>query len=285
VTGIADATTMSLDALCINTVRTLAMDAVQKAESGHPGAPMALAPLAYVLFTRHMRHNPTDPTWPNRDRFVLSNGHASMLLYASLFMSGYDVTLDDLKEFRQWGSRTPGHPEHGMTPGVETTTGPLGQGLANAVGMAAAEAHLAGVFNREGHTIVGHHTYFIAGDGCMMEGISHEAASFAGHFGLGKLIGFYDDNHISIDGSTDLTYSDDAAKRFEAYGWHVLRVADGNDLDALDRAIVEAQAETKRPTLVIVRTHIGFGSPNKQDTAKAHGEALGAKEIELTKQN
>jgi transketolase len=285
VTGIADATTTSLDALCINTVRTLAMDAVQKAESGHPGAPMALAPLAYVLFTRHMRHNPTDPTWPNRDRFVLSNGHASMLLYASLFMSGYDVTLDDLKEFRQWGSRTPGHPEHGMTPGVETTTGPLGQGLANAVGMAAAEAHLAAVFNREGHTIVDHHTYFIAGDGCMMEGISHEAASFAGHFGLGKLIGFYDDNHISIDGSTDLTYSDDAAKRFEAYGWHVLRLGDGNDLEALDRAIVEARTETKRPTLIIVRTHIGYGSPNKQDTAKAHGEALGAKEIELTKQN
>jgi transketolase len=232
-----------------------------------------------------MRHNPTDPTWPNRDRFVLSNGHASMLLYASLFMSGYDVTLDDLKEFRQWGSRTPGHPEHGMTPGVETTTGPLGQGLANAVGMAAAEAHLAAVFNREGHTIVDHHTYFIAGDGCMMEGISHEAASFAGHFGLGKLIGFYDDNHISIDGSTDLTYSDDAAKRFEAYGWHVLRLGDGNDLEALDRAIVEARTETKRPTLIIVRTHIGYGSPNKQDTAKAHGEALGVKEIELTKQN
>ena len=214
-TGIADATTTSLDLLCINTVRTLAMDAVQKAESGHPGAPMALAPLAYALFTRHLRHNPTDPNCPNRDRFILSNGHASMLLYASLFMSGYDVGLDDIKEFRQWGSRTPGHPEHGMTPGVETTTGPLGQGLANAVGMAVAEAHLAAVFNREGHTIVDHHTYFIAGDGCMMEGISHEAASFAGHFGLGKLIGFYDDNRISIDGSTDLTYSDDAATRFE----------------------------------------------------------------------
>jgi len=285
VTGIADATTTSLDLLCINTVRTLAMDAVQKAESGHPGAPMALAPLAYALFTRHMRHNPTDPHWPNRDRFVLSNGHASMLLYASLFMSGYDVTLDDIKEFRQWGSRTPGHPEHGMTPGVETTTGPLGQGLANAVGMAAAEAHLAAVFNREGRAIVDHHTYFIAGDGCMMEGISHEAASFAGHFGLGKLIGFYDDNRISIDGSTDLTYSDDAAARFEAYGWQVLRVGDGNDLAALDRAVEEAKAETKRPTLVIVRTHIGYGSPNRQDTAKAHGEALGAKEVELTKQN
>jgi transketolase len=285
VTGIADATTTSLDLLCINTVRTLAMDAVQKAESGHPGAPMALAPLAYVLFTHHLRHNPTDPNWPNRDRFVLSNGHASMLLYASLFMSGYDVTLDDIREFRQWGSRTPGHPEHGLTPGVETTTGPLGQGLANAVGMAAAEAHLAGVFNRDGHAIVDHHTYFIAGDGCMMEGISHEAASFAGHFGLGKLIGFYDDNHISIDGSTDLTYSDDAAARFAAYGWHVLRVSDGNDLAALDRAVEAAKAETKRPTLVIVRTHIGYGSPNRQDTAKAHGEALGVKEIELTKQN
>jgi transketolase len=285
VTGIADATTTSLDLLCINTVRTLAMDAVQKAESGHPGAPMALAPLAYLLFTRHLRHNPTDPNWPNRDRFVLSNGHASMLLYASLFMSGYDVTLEDIKEFRQWGSRTPGHPEHGMTPGVETTTGPLGQGLANAVGLAVAEAHLAAVFNREGHTIVDHHTYFIAGDGCMMEGISHEAASFAGHFGLGKLIGFYDDNRISIDGQTDLTYSDDAAQRFEAYGWQVLRVTDGNDLAALDAAIDEAKAEAKRPTLVIVRTHIGYGSPNRQDTAKAHGEALGEKEIELTKQN
>lgn len=284
-TGIAEATTTSLDLLCINTVRTLAMDAVQKAESGHPGAPMALAPLAYSLFTRHMRHNPTDPAWPDRDRFVLSNGHASMLLYASLYMSGYDVTLDDIKEFRQWGSRTPGHPEHGMTTGVETTTGPLGQGLANAVGMAAAEAHLAGVFNREGHEIVDHYTYFIAGDGCMMEGISHEAASFAGHFRLGKLIGFYDDNHISIDGETDLTFSDDTAKRFEAYGWHVLRVADGNDLDAIDRAVAEAKAETQRPTLVIVRTHIGYGSPNKQDTAKAHGEALGEKEIELTKKN
>ncbi len=284
-TGIAEATTTSLDLLCINTVRTLAMDAVQKAESGHPGAPMALAPLAYSLFTRHMRHNPTDPAWPDRDRFVLSNGHASMLLYASLYLSGYDVTIDDIKEFRQWGSRTPGHPEHGMTPGVETTTGPLGQGLANAVGMAAAEAHLAGVFNREGHEIVDHYTYFIAGDGCMMEGISHEAASFAGHFRLGKLIGFYDDNHISIDGETDLTFSDDTAKRFEAYGWHVLRVADGNDLDAIDRAVTEAKAETQRPTLVIVRTHIGYGSPNKQDTAKAHGEALGEKEIELTKKN
>ncbi|MGQ0648019.1 MAG: transketolase [Gemmatimonadaceae bacterium] len=280
----ADAATSSLDALCINTVRTLAMDAVQKADNGHPGAPMALAPLAYALYTRHLRHNPADPSWPNRDRFVLSNGHASMLLYASLFMSGYDVTLDDIRQFRQWGSRTPGHPEHGLTPGVETTTGPLGQGLANAVGMAAAEAHLAAVFNRDGHRIVDHHTYFIAGDGCMMEGISHEAASFAGHFGLGKLIGFYDDNHISIDGSTDLTYSDDAAKRFEAYGWQVLRVDDVNDLDAVDRTIAAARDETSRPSLIVTRTHIGFGSPNRQDTAKAHGEALGDAEVALTKQ-
>ncbi len=279
----AEATTTSLDALCINTVRTLAMDAVQKADSGHPGAPMALAPLAYALFTRHLRHNPADPSWPNRDRFVLSNGHASMLLYASLFMSGYDVTLDDIKNFRQWDSRTPGHPEHGLTPGVETTTGPLGQGLANAVGMAVAEAHLAAEFNRDGHAIVDHHTFFIAGDGCLMEGISHEAASFAGHFKLGKLIGFYDDNRISIDGSTSITFTDDAQRRFEAYGWQVLRVEDGNDLAAIDAAIAAAKADTTRPTLVITRTHIGYGSPNRQDTAKAHGEALGRDEVALTK--
>ncbi|MCC6317931.1 MAG: transketolase [Gemmatimonadaceae bacterium] len=281
----ADATTTSLDALCINTVRTLAMDAVQQADSGHPGAPMGLAPLAYALFTRHLRHNPADPAWPNRDRFVLSNGHASMLLYASLFMSGYDVTLDDLKQFRQWGSRTPGHPEHGHTPGVETTTGPLGQGLANAVGMAVAEAHLAAEFNRDGHAIVDHHTWFIVGDGCLMEGISHEAASFAGHFGLGKLIGFYDDNRISIDGSTDLTFTDDTQRRFEAYGWQVLRIEDVNDLDAIDRAVGAAKADPTRPTLIITRTHIGYGSPNRQDSAKAHGEPLGAAEIALTKQS
>ena len=279
----ADAAAASLDALCINTVRTLAMDAVQKAESGHPGAPMALAPLAYVLFTRHLRHNPGDPLWPNRDRFVLSNGHASMVLYASLFMSGYDVSLDDIKRFRQWESKTPGHPEFGLTPGVETTTGPLGQGLANAVGMAAAEAHLAAVFNRDGHAIVDHFTYFIAGDGCLMEGLSHEASSFAGHFKLGKLIGFYDDNHISIDGGTELTYSDDAARRFESYGWQVLRVDDGNDLHAIDRAVMAAKADATRPALVITRTHIGYGSPNRQDTAKAHGEPLGAAEVTLTK--
>ena len=278
-------TSTSLDQLCINTIRTLAMDAVQKAESGHPGAPMGLAPLAYLLFTRHMRHNPADPAWPNRDRFVLSNGHASMLQYASLYLSGYDLTLDDIKQFRQWESRTPGHPEYGYTPGVETTTGPLGQGFANAVGMAVAEAHLAAVFNRDGHAIIDHHTWFICSDGDLMEGISHEAASFAGHLRLGKLIGFYDDNHITIDGSTDLTFSDDTARRFEAYGWHVTRVDDVNDLDAIEAAIAAARGEADRPSLVIVRTHIGFGSPNRQDTAKAHGEALGAEEVELTKKN
>lgn len=281
----ASAVTPSLDALCINTVRTLAMDAVQQADSGHPGAPMALAPLAYALYTRHLRHNPADPAWPDRDRFVLSNGHASMLLYASLFLSGYDLPLDEIRNFRQWGSRTPGHPEHGHTPGVETTTGPLGQGMANAVGMAVAELHLAATFNRSGHTIVDHYTYFVAGDGCLMEGISHEVASFAGHFKLGKLIGFYDDNRISIDGSTDITFTDDTAKRFESYGWQVLHIADVNDLDAIDAAIEAAKGDTERPSLIITRTQIGFGSPNRQGTAKAHGEALGEKEVALSKQN
>jgi transketolase len=276
--------TSSLDELCINTVRTLAMDAVQKAESGHPGAPMALAPLAYLLYTRHLKHNPADPEWPDRDRLVLSNGHASMLLYASLHMSGYGVSVDEIRNFRQWGSITPGHPEHGLTPGIETTTGPLGQGFANAVGMAAAEAHLAAVFNREGHSIIDHHTWFICGDGDLMEGISHEAASFAGHFGLGKLIGFYDDNRITIDGSTDLTFSDDSARRFEAYGWHVQKVDDVNDLEALDAAITVARAETARPSLIVVRTVIGYGSPNRAGTAKAHGEALGVEEVKRSKE-
>ena len=273
-----------LDLLCINTVRTLAMDAVQKAESGHPGTPMALAPLGYVLFTRTMRHDPSDPSWPNRDRFVLSCGHASMLLYACLYLSGYDLTLDDLKQFRQWESRTPGHPEYGYTPGVETTTGPLGQGIANAVGMAVAEAHLAATFNKQGHDVVDHYTYFICSDGDLMEGISHEACSFAGHFKLGKLIGFYDDNRITIDGSTDLTFSDDTAKRFEAYGWQVLHIEDVNDLDSIEAALAEAQADRERPTLVVTRTHIGFGSP-KQDTEKAHGEPLGAENVLITKKN
>ncbi len=275
--------TSPLDLLCINTVRTLSMDAVQKANSGHPGTPMALAPLGYALFTRHMHHDPADPHWPNRDRFVLSCGHASMLLYSCLYLSGYDLALEDLKQFRQWGSRTPGHPEHGHTAGVETTTGPLGQGVGNAIGMAVAEAHLASTFNHDGHAIVDHHTYFICSDGDLMEGVSHEAASFAGHFKLGKLIGFYDDNKITIDGSTDLTFTDDTAKRFEAYGWQVLHIADVNDLDAIGAAIAEAKSDATRPTLVVTRTHIGFGSPKKQDTSAAHGEPLGADEIIATK--
>ena len=277
------ATTPTLEDLAINAVRTLSMDAVQRAESGHPGTPMALAPLGYVLFMRHLRHDPADPSWPDRDRFVLSCGHASMLLYSMLHLTGYELTLDDLKQFRQWESRTPGHPEYGYTPGVETTTGPLGQGVGNAVGMAVAEAHLAALFNRDGHRIVDHHTYFVCSDGDLMEGLSHEAASFAGHFKLHKLIGFYDDNKITIDGSTELTYSDDAAMRFEGYGWHVQRVNDVNDLDALDAAIERAKAETDRPSMIVLRTHIGFGSPNRQDTAKAHGEPLGVEEIRLTK--
>ncbi len=269
--------------LAIDTVRTLSMDAVQAAESGHPGTPMALAPLAYALYTRHLRHDPSAPDWADRDRFVLSVGHASLLLYSSLHLSGYALPLDEIKRFRQWKSLTPGHPEVHHTPGVETTTGPLGQGMANAVGFAVAEAHLAAEFNRPGHEIIDHHTYFIAGDGCLMEGISHEAASYAGHNKLGKLIGFFDDNRITIDGSTALSCSDDAAMRFTAYGWQVLHITDVNDIAQIDTAIAEAKAETTKPTLVITRTHIGFGSPNRQDTAKAHGEPLGADEIALTK--
>jgi transketolase len=264
-----------LDLLCINAIRILAMDAVQKADSGHPGTPMALAPIAYLLYTRHLRHDPADPAWPNRDRFVLSCGHASMLLYSSLYLSGYDLSLDDIKNFRQWGSKTPGHPEYGHTPGVETTTGPLGQGIGNAVGMALAETHLAAIFNRPDYEVIDHRTYFICSDGDLMEGVSHESASFAGHFKLGKLIGFYDDNHITIDGSTDLTFTDDTQRRFEAYGWHVLRVPDA--------AIRAAQAETERPSLIICRTHIGYGSPHKVDSAKAHGEALGVAEVALSR--
>src|SRR5215510_12807882 len=230
----APAHEQKLDQLCINTIRTLSMDAVQQANSGHPGTPMALAPVAFVLFDRFLRYNPSNPAWPNRDRFVLSAGHASMLLYSVLHVTGYDLPLEELKRLRQWGSKTPGHPEYGLTPGVETTTGPLGQGVANSVGMAIAAAHLGALFNRKGHRILDHRTYFIASDGDLMEGISHEAASFAGHVGLGKLIGFYDDNHITIDGPTELAYSDDAGERFRAYGWHVLHLSDVNDLDALD---------------------------------------------------
>ncbi len=274
-----------LDLLAINAVRVLSMDAVLAAESGHPGTPMALAPLVYRIYTHHLRHDPADPTWADRDRFVLSAGHASMVLYSALHLSGYPLSLDEIRRFRQWGSATPGHPEYGHTAGVETTTGPLGQGVGNAVGMAVAEAHLAATYNRPGHAVVDHYTYFIAGDGCLMEGISQEAISFAGHFGLGKLIGFWDDNRITIDGDTALTTSDDQAARFRASGWHVTHIDDVNDLAQIDRAIAEAKAETSRPTLVVTRTHIGYGSPNKVDTHKAHGEPLGVKEIELTRQN
>ncbi len=273
-----------LDTLAINTIRTLSMDGVEKANSGHPGTPMALAPLAYLLYTRHLKHSPRHPDWPDRDRFVLSAGHASMLLYSILHLTGYDLSLEDLKNFRQWGSKTPGHPEHGMAPGVETTTGPLGQGFANGVGMAIAEAHLAARFNRPGHEIVSHFTYAICSDGDLMEGVSHEAASLAGHLKLGKLIYFYDDNHITIEGETRLAFSEDVARRFEGYGWHVERVEDGNDLGALDAATRRARAETGRPSLIIVRTHIAWGAPHKQDTAEAHGSPLGKDEIALTKQ-
>jgi transketolase len=279
-----DKTPVELEKACIDAIRVLAMDAVQKADSGHPGTPMALAPLAYVLWTRHMRYNPADPHWANRDRFILSCGHASMLLYSVFYLTGYDITLDDIKNFRQLNSRTPGHPEYGHTAGVETTTGPLGQGFSNAVGMAVAEAHSAELYNRE-QRIIDHYTYFIASDGDLMEGISNEAASFAGHNKLGRLIGFYDDNHITIEGNTDLTFSDDTRSRFEGYGWHVQYVADIKDLEALDDAVAKAKAETERPSIVIVRSHIGYGSPNKQDTASAHGSPLGAEEIKLTKEN
>ena len=275
----------SLQDLCINAIRVLSMDAVQRADSGHPGAPMGLAPVAYVLWTRHLRYNPADPAWMDRDRFVLSAGHASLLVYGVLYLTGYDVGLDDIETFRQWGSRTPGHPEYGHTPGVEATTGPLGQGVGNAIGMAIAEAHLAAVFNRPGHAVVDHHTYFIASDGDLMEGVSHEAAALAGHLRLGKLIGFYDDNRITIEGETSLATSTDAVQRFEAYGWHVQRVNDGTDVDAIDRAITVAKGMTYRPSLIVVRTHIAQGSPNKQDTAEAHGAPLGEKEIALTKEN
>jgi len=272
-----------IDDLCINTIRTLSMDAVQKANSGHPGAPMGLAPAAYVLWTRVMKHNPENPGWLDRDRFILSAGHASMLLYSVLYLSGYALSLDDIKNFRQWNSKTPGHPEFGHTPGVETTTGPLGQGFANAVGMAMAERHLAARFNRSGHEIVDHYTYMICGDGDMMEGISSEAASLAGHLGLGKLICIYDDNKISIEGSTKITFTEDVALRFKAYQWHILNVDDGNDIGAIYNALQAAKAQTERPSLIVMRTHIAYGSPNKQDTADAHGAPLGEEEVRLTK--
>ena len=274
---------MELDELCVNTIRLLSAECVEKANSGHPGMPMGAAPMAYVLWTKFLRHNPANPDWVDRDRFVLSAGHGSMLLYSLLHLTGYDLPLSELKDFRQWGSKTPGHPEHGHTPGVETTTGPLGQGFANSVGMAIAERFLAARFNRPGLEIVNHFTYAIVSDGDLMEGISHEAASLAGHLGLGKLICLYDDNHISIEGSTDLSYSENRATRFAAYGWHVQQVTDGNSLMAIENAILSAQKETRRPSLIAVRTHIGYGSPNKQGTASAHGEPLGPEEIKLTK--
>ncbi len=277
--------TKKFEETCINTIRMLSADGVEKANSGHPGMPMGAAAIAYVLWTRFLHHNPTNPKWADRDRFVLSAGHGSMLLYSLLHLTGYDLSLEDLKDFRQWESKTPGHPEYSLTPGVETTTGPLGQGFANGVGMAITERFLATRFNRPGHEIVAHYTYGIAGDGDLMEGLSHEAASLAGHLGLGKLIYFYDDNHISIEGSTDIAFTEDRTARFEAYGWHVQKVEDGNSVDDLESAILRAQQETERPSLIAVRTHIGYGSPNKQDNAVAHGEPLGAEELKLTKEN
>jgi transketolase len=269
--------------LAADTVRALAMDAVQAAGSGHPGMPMGMADAAVILWTRFLKHNPADPAWPDRDRFVLSAGHGSMLLYSLLHLTGYDLPSEELRAFRQWGSRTPGHPEHGVTPGVETTTGPLGQGIANAVGMALAERWLAARFNRPEFEIVNHHTYVIASDGDLMEGLSHEACSLAGHLGLGKLILLYDDNGITIDGPTSLCFSEDLLLRFAAYGWRIQRV-DGHDPRAVEAAIASAQDKTARPSFIACNTHIGFGSPNRQDTNKAHGEPLGAQEVRLTKQ-
>lgn len=274
-----------IDEMAVNTIRFLAVDAVDKANSGHPGLPMGGAVIGYTLWTRFMKHCPDCPDWPDRDRFVLSAGHGSMLLYALLHLSGYKLTLDDIKSFRQWGSKTPGHPEYGHTTGVETTTGPLGQGFANAVGMAIAERRLSAEFNKPGFPIVDHHTYVYAGDGCMMEGVTSEAASLAGHLGLGKLICIYDDNKITIDGATDIAFTEDTGKRFEAYGWQVLKVGEGNRPEMIEEALAEAKDEVERPTLIMVRTVIGYGSPNKQGTADVHGTPLGAAETELTKKN
>ena len=272
-----------LDQLAINTIRMLSIDAVQQANSGHPGLPLGAAPMAYVLWTRFLRFNPKNPTWPNRDRFVLSAGHGSMLLYSLLYLTGYDLALDELKRFRQWGSKTPGHPEYGLTPGVEATTGPLGQGFGNGVGMAIAEAFLAATYNRPGRTLIDHYTYALVSDGDMMEGVASEAASLAGHLKLGKLIYLYDDNGISLDGSTSLAFTEDVLKRFDAYGWHTQWVEDGNDLVAIEQAIRAAQDETARPSLIAVRTVIGYGSP-LQNTSKVHGSPLGAENVRKTKE-
>ena len=272
-----------LDQQCINTLRFLSVDMVQKANSGHPGLPLDAAPMAYVLWTKHMKFHPADPHWPDRDRFVLSAGHGSALLYSLLHVTGYDLSLDDIKQFRQWGSKAPGHPEYGHTPGVEVTTGPLGQGLANAVGMAIGEAQLAATYNRDGHTVIDHRTWAIVSDGDLMEGVASEAASLAGHLKLGKLVCLYDDNYVTLAAGTDITFSEDRARRFEAYGWQTIKVDDGNDVAAIDRALNDAVAETARPTLILVRTHIGYGSP-KQDSYKAHGSPLGVEDVKATKE-
>ncbi len=278
--------TQSLEALCINSIRFLAVDAINKSKSGHPGLPMGAAPMSYVLWDKFIRHNPKNPQWFNRDRFVLSAGHGCMLQYAMMYLTGYDsVSMDDIKQFRQWGSNTPGHPENFETAGIEVTTGPLGQGICNAVGLAMAEAHLAAKFNKPDCTVVDHYTYTIMGDGCNMEGISGEACSLAGHLGLGKLIALYDDNHISIDGSTDIAFTEDVSKRFEAYGWHVLHVEDGNtDLDAIEKAIAEAKKVTDKPTMIKITTIIGYGSPNRQGTGGIHGAMLGDDETKVTRE-
>jgi len=272
-----------LDHRTINAIRFLAVDAVEKAQSGHPGMPMGTAPLAHTLWHRHLKHNPADPQWPNRDRFVLSAGHGSMLLYALLHLTGYDLPMEEIKSFRQWGSQTPGHPENFETPGVETTTGPLGQGFGNAVGMAIAERRLAAEFNRADFPLFDHYTYGICSDGDLMEGVSQEAASLAGHLGLGKLIFFYDANEITIDGRTDISFTEDAGARFKAYGWHVVTVDDGNDLEALDAALQSAKEETNKPTLIVTHTTIGYGSPNKADSSASHGAPLGEEEVEKTR--
>ena len=274
----------ALDQLCINTIRFLAVDSVQKAKSGHPGAPLGAAPMAYALWDRFLKHNPNDPTWPNRDRFVLSCGHASALLYSLLHLTGYDLPMDELKQFRQWGSKTPGHPEHGLTPGVEATTGPLGQGFGNAVGMALAERWLAGQYNRPGHEIIDHHTYAIVSDGDLQEGIASEAASMAGTLGLGKLIMLYDDNDISIEGDTDITFRENVVERFQAYGWHVIGPIEGMDVENVATALAAAKAETGKPSIIVCRTVIGYGSPNKAGKGSAHGDPLGEEEVGLTKE-
>jgi transketolase len=277
--------THDLDASCINTLRFLSVDAVQKANSGHPGLPLGAAPMAYVLWTHFLKHHPANPGWADRDRFILSAGHGSMLLYSLLHLTGYDVSLEQIQRFRQWGSITPGHPERGLTPGVEITTGPLGQGFGNGVGMAIAEARLAARYNAAGYDIIDHFTYAIVSDGDLMEGVASEAASLAGHLKLGKLIYLYDDNRVTLSAGTDITFTEDRARRFEAYGWHIERVDDGNDVAAIERTIRAARDETTRPSLILVRTHLGYGSPDKQDTFEAHGSPLGADEVRSTKRN